>query len=247
MELHEGPIMLKDLSIWFGLKPDTLAKSRPGTRDKKLKVLNGFADWHYEGKKIIIDKVKVSIYSKAYEIIEKEAPKEWGNVRDKDNKITPAGKFKVDTGARVGKSIYNKNHEVSAQVSESTVCSYVGAWKRKNYGRNHIMDDYGECGRSQYVWMNKEGTDILDADSRKIIRECAEKAYGEKSERIAVIDDAYHKGEISKDEREEALLDSCATTESCYALFVALVTEKLGFFPEKRTQLIDMLSWGNNK
>lgn len=29
IELQEGPIMLKDLSIWFGLKPDTLAKSRP--------------------------------------------------------------------------------------------------------------------------------------------------------------------------------------------------------------------------
>ena len=206
-----------------------------------MKILSGFADWHYDKSRIIIDKVKIPVYSKAYELIEKEAPKEWGNVRDKNNRLTPAGKAKIDTGTRVGKSIYNKNNEVSAKIKKKTVCSYVGIWKRKSYGRNYIENDYGECGRSQYVWMNKEGTDILDPDSRKIIRECAEKAYGEQSERIAVIDDAYHKGEINKVEREEALRYSTMSTEDNYNAFVMLVTEKLGFFPEKRTQLIDEL------
>lgn len=53
IELQEGPIMLKDLSVWFGLRPETLAKSRPQAKEKKMKILSAFADWHYEGKKIM--------------------------------------------------------------------------------------------------------------------------------------------------------------------------------------------------
>lgn len=29
MQLKQGPISYRDLSLWFGLKPDTFAKSRP--------------------------------------------------------------------------------------------------------------------------------------------------------------------------------------------------------------------------
>lgn len=29
MELQEGKMSIKDLSVWFGLKPDTLGKARP--------------------------------------------------------------------------------------------------------------------------------------------------------------------------------------------------------------------------
>ena len=36
-ELKEGKMTIKDLSIWFGLKPETLAKSRPESREKSLK------------------------------------------------------------------------------------------------------------------------------------------------------------------------------------------------------------------
>ena len=32
MELKEGPIKIKDLSVWFGMKPDTLGKSKPTAR-----------------------------------------------------------------------------------------------------------------------------------------------------------------------------------------------------------------------
>lgn len=70
MELKEGPIKIKDLSVWFGMKPDTLGKSKPTARQKKLEVLKGFADYHFEGKKLIIDRVKIATYSKAYEFIE---------------------------------------------------------------------------------------------------------------------------------------------------------------------------------
>ena len=32
MELKEGKMTLKDLSLWFGLKPDTITKSRKSSK-----------------------------------------------------------------------------------------------------------------------------------------------------------------------------------------------------------------------
>ena len=34
MELKEGFMTLKELSIWFGLKPDTIGKSKPSSKKK---------------------------------------------------------------------------------------------------------------------------------------------------------------------------------------------------------------------
>lgn len=238
-ELQEGPIMLKDLSVWFGLRPETLAKSRPQAKEKKMKILSAFADWHYEGKKIIIDRVKIPVYSKAYEIVEKEAPKEWGKVKDKNYKITPAGQKKIDTSARVGKTIYAKVPEINSQISVDTTQQYVGLWKRKNYGRNYIKNDKGALGSSHYVWMNKEGTDVLSEAEYRIVLDCAHESYQECNDQMAMIDDAYYKGEISMAEYKEAKGE--LNTKNSYLMFVALVVERLGFFPEKRTQLVDEL------
>ena len=39
IELKEGYISLKELSLWFGLKPDTIGKSRESVKEKKMKIL----------------------------------------------------------------------------------------------------------------------------------------------------------------------------------------------------------------
>ena len=35
--LQEGPMTLKDLSIWFGLAPSAISNSKPKTKEKKLR------------------------------------------------------------------------------------------------------------------------------------------------------------------------------------------------------------------
>jgi len=69
MELYDGQeLTLKDLADWFGIKIVSL--QRKDRREKKLDILWRYADYHieYSGakkqkiKKIIIDKVYVSVY-----------------------------------------------------------------------------------------------------------------------------------------------------------------------------------------
>ena len=57
MELKVGKMTFKELSIWFGLKPDTLIKSRKSTKEKKLEILKNYAEYHFEGRSLIIDKI----------------------------------------------------------------------------------------------------------------------------------------------------------------------------------------------
>lgn len=100
------------------------------------------------------------------------------------------------------------------------------------------MNDKGTDGYCEYVWMNKKGTAPLDEESLKILKECQRIAYGSASEMIACIDDDYHKGVLTKEERDQAVGE--INTMDNYNLFIELVYDKLGFEPEKRTRLIDM-------
>lgn len=201
MELKEGKMTLRELSQWFGLSPDSISKSKPNVKEKKFKLLKTFADYHFEGKKIVIDKVKIPEYNKAYEIIEREAPKTWGKLKDEYNQLLPVGRKKIDTCARVGLDIYYHNPELKAQIQKNTSKAYVGIWKRKNYGRNHIKDDKGELGYCRSVYVNKDGDDVLDIDSLKILEECAKEAYASLGSQVAQLDDDYKANEITKEER----------------------------------------------
>ena len=236
-ELKEGPITWRALSEWFGLNPNTLSK-HPETKEKKLKILSSFAEYHFEGKKLYIDKVLIKEYSKAYEIVEREFPKEWGNVINEDTRQLNIWQKqdKIDTCARVSSVIYDKNPEVNSQITKKTCKYYTGQVKVKFYGHNYL-DDEGTLGRSRYVWVKPNGQGPLDAKELQLINECAAKAYGSIGEKIAFIDSAYHSGEITKEERDNAI-GNIQTTNN-YELFVNFVIDALGYFPDKNTQLID--------
>lgn len=236
LELQEGKLLLQDLSCWFGLAPATLGKSSPKAKEKKMKTLASYADYHFEGRSIIIDKVHCSVYSKARAIVEKEFPKKWGIILDRDNKAYPILKQeRIDTCARVGKDIYYTYPEVSSQISEKTTIQYVGAVKREQYGRCHIKEE-GTKGYCEYVYVNKEGTAPLNAEELAIVTKCAQDAYNLDLQ-TAMIDEDYHKGKLSKQERDAAIAG--LADENKYDIFVELVNTRLGYMPEKRTRLVD--------
>ena len=66
-QLKEGKISLDELADWFGIAPSTIRASK--TKANKLKILASFADFHIESRTIIIDKIYIAEYSKAYNII----------------------------------------------------------------------------------------------------------------------------------------------------------------------------------
>ena len=90
--------------------------------------------------------------------------------------------------------------------------------------------------------MNKDNTAPLSAEDLAVLDKCKVLAYGEIGKKIAEIDDEYHRGNITKEERNDAV-GNLNTVES-YSCFVSLVVEKLGFYPDKRTRLIDERYFG---
>ena len=75
LELQEGKLTLRELSLWFGLAPTTISNGSTKSKEKKFNILKGYAVYHFEGRNIIIDKVTRPVYSKARAIVEKEFPK----------------------------------------------------------------------------------------------------------------------------------------------------------------------------
>lgn len=242
MELKEGKMTLKDLSLWFGLKPDTITKSRKSSKERKFEILKNYAIYHFEGKSLIIDRVLYPTYTKAFEIIEEEVPKRWGVVKDSNNKLVNETftKLRIDTCARVGIEIYYSVPEVSSQINLKTTKTYTNRVKRKQYGRN-CVDEHGTRGYSEYVWLNETEDDLLPDDQLKIVKECAQIAYGDPSLRIANIDEDLKNGKISQEERNEMV--GAIQTMDCFDCFQQMVIDRLGFYPKKRTKLIDEINW----
>ena len=135
-QLKLGKISWRELSTWFGLKPDSLTKSSVAIRQKKLKILKAYAEYHLDEKgKIIIDEIYEPVYSKAYDIIAQEYKKEWGKIRDietgKINKIFK--ELQIDTCARVGLTIWYNNKQVNQQIEKVTAQRYTNKIKIEEY------------------------------------------------------------------------------------------------------------------
>lgn len=236
-ELKLGKMTTRELSIWFGLQPDTLTRN-PKSKARKLEILKSYAQYHFEGKNLYIDKILFPTYSKAFKIIEKEFDNTWGKIIDSDTQqINPLlNKMKIDSCARVGKTIWYNNKEVQGQIKIKTAQTYTNKVKVERYGRNYI-NELGSRGYCERIWMNQEETAPLEPEKLEILEECASIAYSDKAKVFAKIDDDYKNGNLSLEEYKEA--KGNIDTLDSYDLFVQLVFERLGFMPVKRTRLID--------
>lgn len=244
MQLKEGFMNIKDLSIWFGLKPDTISKSTKQAREKKLQKLYLFCDYHMEGKKIHIDKVFIPEYTKAFDIFEEKFCDEWGYIVDKENhKMSWQYEAKVDTCARVAKAIQYKYPE-ARQVAEKTAASYTNKVKTNLYGRTY-KEETGPKGYCQIVYLNEEEDGLLSDEQIKVLKECRNEAYAEINEQRYKLDEALAIREISRKEYQEAQGE--IDTAKAYNKFQELLYERLGFIPIRRTQLIDGIQFAEKE
>lgn len=236
MQLKQGYMTLKDLSVWFGLKPETISNGSKSAREKKLQRLYLFCDYHMEGKRIYIDEVFIPEYTKAFDIFESNFDKEWGYIIDKENhQMSWQHEARVDSCARVAKAIQYK-HPEARQVKETTASSYVCKVKKEGYGRTY-KDEHGKKGYCQIVYLNQDESGLLSEKQMEILNECRAEAYKDVNEQRYKIDESRAIGEITKKEWQEAMGE--VNTEEAYANFQDLLYERLGFIPIRRTQLID--------
>lgn len=224
MELKLGKMTQKELADWFGISYNTL-KTNPKTKANKLEILKTYADYHFEGKSVCIDKIYIPEYSRAYSKVEELFAPSWN-------------KSGIDSCANVGRKIYNSSVEVSSQIKLKTTQTYVGCIKRQRYGRNH-MNEYGTCGKSEFAWakvVDGETVPVSEEEAR-VIRQCSKEIYGEQlGERIAFLHTALKANEITKEEFVDGI---SYVKDDCCMMFYNLVEERLGFIPERLTKLID--------
>ena len=236
MELKEGKITLAQLAEWFGIQPSTIREKK--AKEKKLKLLQTFADYHFEGRSIYIDKVHIPVYSKAYTIIEEQLPKYWH-----DNNL--------DTCSRVGIAIHSQCKEVNSQIKESTAKSYANRAKIKLFGRNHIEADFGTLGTSRYVWgtIDEEGQcHYLSDKEYEIISKCAAESYGSVlGNKAALLNDALTKKEITETEYCEGMIMTKEERAQSYFKFEKLVIQALGYMPERLTEITYGVSFEEKK
>lgn len=222
-QLHLGWVTLKELAEWFGIAESTMKKK--SCKEKRLQLLKSFADYHMEGKKVYIDKIHIDTYSKAYDVIKEKFPSTWS-------------KSGLDTAARVGSEIYYRNKSVSGQIQETTSQAYASKVKRELYGRNYLANDRGSLGTSEYCWCKKtsKGYEFLTQEQYDIIKDAATEAYGSYNSEIAKLADALHNNEISTQEYAQGVGElTLQNKEDCFGRFMSIVTEKLGFYPDKAT------------
>lgn len=87
MELHLGKMTQKELSLWFGLSEKGLSNASASAREKKFEILKNFADYHFEGKSIYIDRIINPTYTNAYKIIENKFNSTWGHIKNNNGEI----------------------------------------------------------------------------------------------------------------------------------------------------------------
>lgn len=234
-ELKLGKMTQAEISEWFGLKPDTFRKASDKSRSKKLRILKAYADYHIDKRSIIIDKINIPVYSPALEIIDEKFDETWSDTG-------------IDTCKRVNLDLCYHYSQIPAQVDESTSYNYVLKVKTRKYGRNSV-DEFGEEGYCEYVWCKfgeKGELEILTEEQQKIISECAKEAYDSVNDKIALLVDAYKNGEISKEDMDMGIADEVnKNLDEKYADFISLVIDRLGFIPDKATQIHKGIFWNN--
>lgn len=226
MELKLGKMTLEELANWFGCSYSTIRKGN--AKKTRLEKLKTYAEYHFEGKSIYIDKIYIPCYSTAYDVVKDKFPETWH-----ENGI--------DTCARVGSEIYWKNEIVKSTIQESTAQQYANRVKIELYGHNHLNDE-GTRGTSEYCWCRKVGSDCepLTDEQYAIIRECSKEVYGAiVGEKAALLNDALKNNEITLEEFQMGLTLTEEERNDCYFAFVDMVSKRLKFFPDKATRIQD--------
>lgn len=230
-ELIVGKVANKDLAEWFGINPNTFNHSK----EDKLNELKNFAEFHMEGKKVVIDKIINPVYtkqgSKAYQMIKDKVDDFWS-----DNGL--------DSCKRVSNQIV-KFYGNELQVGDSTAYNYTRKGRNELYGKP--FQEGGSLGSCIYTWCKKDGDMLIPfTDEEQAIKENLTKKYfGDASEKQIIVAGMVESGEINKEEAWDVLTELTNMKGSNFLSFLCELQEKLGCqvirgtLVEKRQDLIE--------
>lgn len=198
MELTVGEKTNKELAEWMGISPKTFNNNKQGQLEK----LKYFANFHLEGKKVIIDEVLDPYYNKdktrTCMQVGNLVPKLWN-------------KSNLDTITNLVEKVYDYYEENDPgnkimQLSRNTIRVYLGQGRNEFYG-SPFRKDGGSLGSCCFRWCveiesNNKYKDyrFFTPEEEEIKREIYRKYFGNADDQLLSLRIAYRNKEISKEE-----------------------------------------------
>lgn len=225
-ELTVGEKTNKELAEWMGIA----AKTFNNNKEKQLEKISYFADFHLEGKKVVIDEVYDPIYDKnktrTCVQIGNLVPTLW-NESNLDTVVNLVDKV-ID--------YYEENDPDNKilKLSKNTIRVYLGQGRNDAYG-SPLKKNGGKLGDCCFLWcMELENTEkyrdyrFFTPEEEEIKRQIYRRYYGDADDQMLNLHLAYKNGEISKDELAEYFEHMDDDNNSKYMGFIGDLREALG-------------------
>lgn len=218
MVLKEGKYLNKDLAEWFGITPNSFNKQK----DKKLEELKNFAQFHLDGKRVVIDKVFIEEYSK-------QGSQAYQQVRDKIDEVWDESG--LDSCSRVGSEIYEVLSEDECfKLTEGSVYQYTIRGRNELYGKPFM--DGGSMGNCKYLWCKKDnetGTyHFLTEEEQAIKQKLQTKYFGDATEKQILVKAMVEAGEITKEDAWDVLEEMTNMRTGNFMMFLKELQAELG-------------------
>ena len=195
----------KEIAEWRNVTVSTFSKNK----ERYFKELEKFANFHFEGKNIVIDEVLQEYYEKK------------NNYRKVFDKIDENwNKNGIDTCVNVGKKILTqlKKEDSSFSLKESTVIRYTNRGKIELFGKCYSEGLKGKC---VYITCKYENGnyEFFTEEENKIRAKLLKKYFGNISEKQLYIKEMIDNGEITEEKawvELERITNMTSERVSCY-------------------------------
>ena len=194
-----------EIAKWMNISSTAFYKNK----EKKLKLLENFAIFHFEGKNIIIDEVLDEVFKKKsnYQKVFEKIDENWS-------------KNGLDTCVNVGKKILTqlKKEDSNFSLKESTVIRYTNRGKVELFGKCYSEGLKGKC---VYITCKYENGnyEFFTEEENKIRAKLLKKYFGNISEKQLYIKEMIDNGEITEEKawvELERITNMTSERVSCY-------------------------------
>ena len=226
MKLKLGKMTNKELAEWFGIKPESMTK----TKKKKLEELKKYAFFEEVYGGVNITAIIKETYNK------------------KDNQIRQIYqqgfeelKQPIDTVSHINDKIYEKYYDkLPTLTSAASGYRYAIEVRNENYGIP--FQEMGSKGCCYYLWckVQQEGTEItftqFNEEEEKIKQKLLKKHFGTDEEKDILIAQMVDAGEISEAEAYRLTREYRGLNTSGFMSFMKALEKEIGAKVVKATK-----------
>lgn len=214
MELKLGKMTNKELAEWMGISSNCFAKMK----EKKYEELKVFAEYHFDGKKVVIDKILNPVYSKkgsdAYQKIKDRIDEVW----------SPTGLDSCKNVSTKIKAFYGDD----LNVGDTTTYLYTTRGRNELYGKP--FEAGGSLGSCTYMWCKKNDDGMLvplTPEEETVKANLIKKYFGNADEKQIIVSGMVESGEIKKEEAWDILTELTNMKGENFMMFLGELQEKL--------------------